>query len=388
MLGKLSYQRMCLIPSTPTDADKLKEQGITGRIYPLDDVLGISRLPFKITVAAMLKIAKAAIRSESYEEAEKTLKEDTEIFVNDDTIRQVTNFIGNIIYNNDLAKANETWDQLNSGNLVLPDRNNKHTLYIEVDGAMLPTRQPKVEGVIYKENKLGIAFSTDNIFFWTDKHGKIQHTICKREYTSLLGNSEDFTKFMLALALRNGYGRYKDVVLISDGATWIRNMKKLIFPDAQQILDYYHLKEHFVDYIKSVFENNEKASLKYIAIVKELILNSKVEKAIIIFKKISNIKNKAKLDSLIQYLDNNKDNIDYAEYKKRGYFIGSGAIESGNKLFQRRLKIGPMRWNEDSCQSLISLIAKYRSGLWEADVVKPIYNYFSEPLPAKQGNRH
>jgi hypothetical protein len=46
---------------------------------------------------------------------------------------------------------------------------------------------------------------------------------------------------MFSLAVRNGYGKYKETVLIGDGATWIRSMKEELFPDAQQILDFSHL---------------------------------------------------------------------------------------------------------------------------------------------------
>jgi hypothetical protein len=41
---------------------------------------------------------------------------------------------------------------------------------------------------------------------------------------SYLGGAEKFKKRLLAVAVENGYGRYAETVLISDGATWIRNM--------------------------------------------------------------------------------------------------------------------------------------------------------------------
>ncbi|MDR3135113.1 MAG: hypothetical protein LBU69_03350 [Deltaproteobacteria bacterium] len=149
------------------------------------------------------------------------------------------------------------------GLIRFPKNKSKQTLYLEVDGAMLPTRQEGEKGTVYKENKHGIAFSTDNIYWWKDKHGDRQHRIMKKEFTSLIGDSNFFSKFMFLMAIKNGYGRYQNTVLISDGATWIRNMKEFIFPDAQQILDYYHLKEHVTDYYKIIYEHNEKNTLKF-----------------------------------------------------------------------------------------------------------------------------
>ena len=72
-----------------------------------------------------------------------------------------------------------------------------------------------------------------------------------------------------------------------------------------------------------------------------------------------------------QYIENNINNIDYAKYQQKGYFIGSGAIESGNRLvLQQRLKQPGMRWNEYTAQPLLTLRAKFESGLWEKDVVE------------------
>jgi hypothetical protein len=67
------------------------------------------------------------------------------------------------------------------------------------------------------------------------------------------------------------------------------------------------------------------------------------------------------------------NSIDYASYLEKGYFIGSGAIESANKIIlQKRLKQAGMRWNVDSAQSLLTLRAKRESGLWLTDVVLPV----------------
>jgi hypothetical protein len=81
----------------------------------------------------------------------------------------------------------------------------------------------------------------------------------------------------------------------------------------------------------------------------------------------------------LQYINNNINNIDYVLYRKLGHFIGSGAIESGNKIvLQRRLKHGGMRWNIESAQAVLSIISKRRSKLWETEVVEPINEFFGD----------
>jgi hypothetical protein len=53
----------------------------------------------------------------------------------------------------------------------------------------------------------------------------------------------------------------------------------------------------------------------------------------------------------------------------KGYFIGSGVIESSNKtILQRRLKQAGMRWDPVFAQNILSLITKQESDLWEQTV--------------------
>jgi hypothetical protein len=69
------------------------------------------------------------------------------------------------------------------------------------------------------------------------------------------------------------------------------------------------------------------------------------------------------------YIEHNKNKIDYAEYKRRGYYIGSGPIESGNKtVVQKRCKQAGMRWNEGNAQEMVTLKAKEESGSWGTSV--------------------
>jgi hypothetical protein len=86
------------------------------------------------------------------------------------------------------------------------------------------------------------------------------------------------------------------------------------------------------------------------------------------------------------YIRNNINNIDYTAYIKKGYFIGSGAIESGNKtVLQKRLKQAGMCWNTKTAQFLLTLRAKEASKLWHRDVAVPVLRRYDsrEQLPKR-----
>ncbi len=65
--------------------------------------------------------------------------------------------------------------------------------------------------------------------------------------------------------------------------------------------------------------------------------------------------------------------IDYKTYKEKGYYIGSGAIESANKtVIQQRMKQSGMRWSLNGAQYIAALRANHESNNWD-EVIEEIY---------------
>jgi hypothetical protein len=346
-------------------------------VVPLDCYLGIRRLPFKMTVRAMLEVAYWAQNQSSYQAAEDAILKAVGITINDDTVRLVANSVGAMVFKRDCEAAAEAYGKLVSGKLSFPDKKEAGTLYIETDGAALNTRKKDEDGSTWRENKLGVVFSSDNIHYWTDKKGIRQHRIEKREYISYIGSVGEFRKHLFACAVRNGYGRYKETVILSDGATWIRNMKEEMFPDAQQILDYYHLCENVNNCARQIFNMDETRYRPWADSICKKLKESRTDEVLVELDGISKKQSDRSLAILSGYIRNNIHNIDYAEYIKKGYFIGSGAIESGNKVvLQQRLKQSGMRWNIETAQNLLSLKAKQASLLWHQDVELPVMRYY------------
>jgi hypothetical protein len=392
MFGQFTILRTALIPSTKNDKIKLANSVDKKMIFPLDEAFGIDKLPYKISVAAMLEIVHWVQAIHSYDQASKEIKRNTAINLNEDTIRSVANTIGALVFRRDIARTEESWTLFNSGRLIFPQKKKDYDFYIETDGAMIHTRKPNehkhsIAGEKqdttensdspehkskWMENKLGMVFSSDNFYLWKDRNGKLQRKIGKREYISLIGPAEIFKKHLLATALRNGYGQYKQTILLSDGATWIRLMKEELFPDAQQILDYYHLAENVTNFAKNIFSLDETKYKPWAQIICKMLRKSKYN---IVLKELNllnkNVLSKSKFD-LSQYILNNIKNIDYATYEERGWYIGSGAIESANRtVLQYRLKQAGMRWNQETGQNIVTLMSKAKSNLWETDVIEP-----------------
>lgn len=371
MNGWLPLNRYVLRPKTRSDAEALHAQEGIKAVVPLDDYLQLTRLPFKMTPEVMLNVALWAQGQSSYQEAEDAIWRAHKLKVNDDTVRLVTNYIGDLVFQEDCRRAEDAYNRLINGRLCFPVQKKKGILYIETDGAALNTRERDEKGSSWRENKLGVVFSSDNIYAWTNHKGERQRQINKREYVAYVGGVAEFKKHLLSCALKNGYGKYGKTVLISDGATWIRNMRDELFPDAQQILDYYHLCENVNTYAKHLFGAEPS---QYGGWADEICALLKEGKWAEVLEDLKKRKRPPLCPvDLYGYIENNSANIDYARYIEEGYFIGSGAIESGNKsVLQQRLKQAGMRWNVQTAQCLLTLRTKYKSGLWANEVERPV----------------
>ena len=319
----------------------------------------------------MIKIAYWAQNQGSYQRAEDAIADALRIRVNDDTVRQVANYVGGIVFRNDCQRAEEAYSHLKSGEIVQSKTVNG-VIYIETDGATLNTRLKDEAGSTWRENKLGEVFSSDHIHYWTDRKGNHQHQILQKEYISYVGSVKEFKKHLLACAIRNGYGRFKETVVLSDGATWIRNMVGEIFPDAQQILDFFHLCENVHEYAKAVFNGDESKFIPWAKSICDELKASHCQSVLRELEPFKDRKPSANTVNLYCYICNNINNIDYAVYQEKGYFIGSGPVESGNKtVLQDRLKRAGMRWNTITAQAMLTLKSKAESKVWYRDVEKP-----------------
>lgn len=340
-------------------------------IVPLDEYLGIDRLPFKVSIRAMIEIAFWGQNQSSFQRASEIIHRVLGIEISHTTVRNITEFIGKLVYDYNYEKAMTIWN--NRANLELSTLNKKGTLYIQADGAAVNTRIEDENGSTWKENKLGIFFSESDMYKRKDKSNIINH----KEYVSYIGNVDTFRILVFAKAVELEYWKYENIVFISDGATWLRNMINELFPEAIQILDKFHLIENIYEYAKYIFDDDTKK----VEIFKDKIINycysNEYNLIVKELNKYKDINIPKTICNLPVYLENNKSKIDYSNYENNCWFVGSGAIESSNKtVVQLRLKQAGMRWSIDGANHLITLRCMYESNNWDK-IEKIVVDYFN-----------
>ena len=71
--------------------------------------------------------------------------------------------------------------------------------------------------------------------------------------------------------------------------------------------------------------------------------------------------------NLYTYIDNNKDCMNYPEYRKAGLFVGSGAMKSANiYMMQDRMKLPGMRWTTCRGQNMLTLKSYLAARSWKS----------------------
>src|SRR5258708_24704578 len=84
--------------------------------------------------------------------------------------------------------------------------------------------------------------------------------------TSFVGAIETAAQFgwrIYAEAVRRGYWQAAKVVVLGDGAEWIRNLAETHFHGAIQIVDLYHARQHVAELCKLLFAGNDKEIVRH-----------------------------------------------------------------------------------------------------------------------------
>ena len=377
--GLLPIRRTVLRPLNEASRAKLLKEEGTKSIVPIDELLRIDRLPFKVTISMMMEIAEEAVIMNSYEAVEKRYREKKGIDISDDLVREIVDFVGERVVEDNRKKADSArLRQKSNSEEKCTKSTEKGILFMETDGASVCTRGEDGKGTFWHENKLGMFFNSSDIHYWTDRSGKQQHRILKREFVNYLGSASEFKYYFLSLAMKYGVYERREVVLISDGALWIQSMASELFPDAVHIIDLFHLKENVGEYAKFIIGENSDQYHPWTNRICNSLEEGNWREVLKELKQFENRQLPQGVPNLYSYIENHHECLDYPSYKKKGYFVGSGAVESANRyVMQNRMKLPGMRWTKDGAQRMLALKAKFESSLW-SDVEKLVRDYLSQ----------
>lgn len=226
--------------------------------------------------------------------------------------------------------------------------------YIGADGIHTPMRQGQT-----REAKVGVMF-------WDSDHlslSKTRSIVKRREYIATLDGIEGFTEKLSRCYDQTVQQRPHQVVFLGDGAPWIWVMASLLFPDAIQILDFFHVSEYLWDVARQAFDDDEEQN-GWVDTQQAVLKQSQWPSVIKAAQRLppGDTTLGEAVERLERYLTTNQGRIDYHAYLQQGLMIGSGVVESSNRrIVTQRLKQSGMFWSQSGAEAVMSLRAGYLS---------------------------
>ena len=235
------------------------------------------------------------------------------------------------------------------------------TVYLQIDGHMCPTREERknAEDQGFREAKAVLAYRESDVVEVSKKRREILHRILKAKVTT----SEDFLPIVKKVYQQSHADKAELVVVLADGAKWIWNMVEEVAPEAIQVLDFSHAKQHLYEYAKIRFQQERERVKPWVDEQIDRLYDDRVSEVISEMNLYADLNED--LSRVASYFETNAARMQYGTYRSKGLTIGSGAIESaGKQLSLSRIKAAGMRWNVTDLNPMLAMRAAFLDGSW------------------------
>ncbi|HEX5503159.1 MAG TPA: hypothetical protein VFW96_11090 [Thermomicrobiales bacterium] len=239
-------------------------------------------------------------------------------------------------------------------------------LQLSVDGAMVPL----VGGAWAEVKTLAIGVVQPPAL---EAGRPVIHT-ADLSYFSRLADHEAFARLALVETHRRGVETAGAVVAVSDGAAWAQAFADHHRPDAIRILDWCHAAGYLSQVAAACFAAGG-AARWLDAQLRELLEGDPD----VVLGKLRGLRGDlaaraggaatpagAAVAAALGYLEPRRAQIAYAQFRAAGYPIGSGAVESANKLVvEARLKGAGMHWARAHVDGMVALRTVVCGDRWD-----------------------
>jgi hypothetical protein len=298
------------------------------------------------------------------EGAHKTLPRVTGLNVSASTVQRTTEAAGTDVAerreSGETFAEDEVWDWHQ-------DVTGRKVAYVELDATGVRQQGPHAERAEGRMPWVGVVFNPMPMDPQRRDRRRRQHA--ESRCVSGLMRLEEIGRQLRDECKSVGLQHADVVIGLSDGGNGLENClmnvvsgmaKEIVF-----ILDFWHASEHLQEFA-NIFIPDEVARTKQVELwcdhLKEyggLSLVQQLE-AIDMTDRSPEVTEQYQL--LMNYLRSNQHRMDYPDYLRNGWQIGSGKIESSCKnIVGARLKCSGMRWRSHGTTALCQLRALYKS---------------------------
>lgn len=252
------------------------------------------------------------------------------------------------------------------------------TLYLGLDGTGIPMRASELTGRAGKqadgtaktrEVKLCTVWSAES----RDEQdrpvrdeGSVTYSAAIESAATLDTDTlpSQFTQRVLREAGRRRFTQAQRMVVIGDGAAWIWKISQELFPQAVQIVDRFHVKEHLSDLSKTIYGATAPEAKAWAKRRHEELDSGRFSDLLKAIRRHADRIEEAR--QCFQYLHRNRQRMRYLQFEAEGYCTSSGVVEAGCKVVVcTRLKRAGMHWTLAGSNAIIALRCCKLSGRFQ-----------------------
>ena len=241
---------------------------------------------------------------------------------------------------------------------------------VSSDGTMILLRE---EG--WKEVKMA-AFSQIEVLEPTDdrrrraqREGKRRQEdvvrLSEHSYCAGVWDADTFGPYQYAEGLRRGFDLLEERSSVNDGAPWIERITGMNFPRARQIVDWAHSIRRLWAVAHAIHGESKPEAAIWVERRKDELWEGEVEPVVRELQAL-NLNHSNYPPEVRQapgYFWNNRERMQYDEFRKAGYPIGSGTVESGARnVVQPRMRRPGRGWKRENAQSMLAALSELHSG--------------------------
>jgi hypothetical protein len=215
----------------------------------------------------------------------------------------------------------------------------------------------------------------------TKPEGEAQVQTTALSYFSRMSEAESFQQEALGELYRRGVEKAETVCAVSDGADWIQKWVDYHRKDALRILDFAHAMEYVNKGGQAAYEHiplpqqdpahggrdqakrQQERSEQWRQAQGHELKTGEAQKVLAELERLRTLMQETghlgaveTVDKSLYYLRERREMIRYASFRAQGYPIGSGSVESANKLVvQSRMKQAGMRWDPSHVNPMLAM---------------------------------
>lgn len=234
-------------------------------------------------------------------------------------------------------------------------------MQISADGAMVPLRH----GIWAEVRTLVVG----EVHSRKPKNGEREVHTRNLSYFSRKVSAQEFQRLALVEFQRRGVENAQAVAAVMDGADWEQGLVDFHCPQALRILDFAHAAEHLNAIGEFLHGEHTPESQAWLKDQAQRLKHEGPNQLLLELAELQRQQPQAELlSSNLAYLQKRKEQMQYPRFQGLGWPIGSGAVESGNKLVvQARLKGAGMHWDEKNVNPMLAIRNILCSARWQQD---------------------